>query len=377
MKHLSLIFYGKIKRLLVTVSLLFPFMANGQQNIIVNLGAIDGLPLTPENIFNYQVQSSGTGKVQINGSIRYRNSGMSITYSFLFTLRQGINQIAADEIHPQWQFSSPALQELFFTYKVLPEGTFEYCVTVTPSNAIKESTTGLFEECLYYRSDDIFLINLIVPVDKDKLIEYNPLLTWIANYSFSNELTYRVRVAEIKQGQNPANAIMLNQPVYDENNLMQNSIMYPLYAKPLVANQWYAWTVDAYYKGILLGGAETWQFIIPDTIPVPDMANMSYIDIAREKGTNYLYAIGAMKLKYVLEDKMNDSLSLELLDKQSKKCQFSPNTLGAKYGDNRYILNFDDKANLKHKSNYTLVIKTKTNHEFRLPFQYFKPGYSR
>jgi len=370
-------FTGKRNKYLVAALLvLLPYMAMAQQNIIINLAQIDGMPITPDNIFNYQVQSSGPGKVQVNGTIRYRNSNMSISYSFPYTLRQGMNALSADDVHPQWQFSSSALQDLFFTYKVLPEGTFEYCVTVTPASVVKESTNGLFDECLYYRSDDIFMINLVYPEDKAKLIEFNPMLSWVANYTFSNDLTYRIRVAEIKQGQNPVNAVMRNQPVYDESNLMQNSIVYPIYAKPLVVNQPYAWEVDAFYKGLLLGGSETWQFIIPDTVPVTPKPNLSYIDITREHGANHLYAVGTMKLKYVLEDRQSDVLNLELTDAQNQKCKLSPKTLEAKYGDNRYELDLAGSANLKDKANYTLSITTKTNHQYKLPFQYFNPDYT-
>jgi len=364
------------KYLVAALLALLPFMAMAQQNIIINLAQIDGMPITPDNIFNYQVQSSGPGKVQVNGTIRYRNSNMSISYSFPYTLRQGMNMLNADDVHPQWQFSSSALQDLFFTYKVLPEGTFEYCVTVTPSSVVKESTNGLFDECLYYRSDDIFMINLIYPEDKAKLIEYNPMLSWMANYSFSSDLTYRIRVAAIMQGQNPVNAVMRNQPVYDESNLMQNSIVYPIYAKPLVVNQPYAWEVDAFYKGLLLGGSETWQFIIPDSLPPVAKANRSFIDIQRENGLNKLTALGGLKLKYILKDSQNDSLYLEITNDKNKDCPLKPNKLNATYGDNRYVLDLADSSSLKHMNIYTLTIKTKTKHEYKLLFQYVNPEFT-
>jgi hypothetical protein len=377
MKQVWLIVLRRCRGLIAALLILLPLFSAGQQNILINMAPIDGLPLTPANVFNYHVQSSGQVKVDVKGAIRYRNSNMSITYTFSYSLKQGINVIHPDDIHPQWQFSSSALQELFTSYKILPEGTYEYCVTVTPANVPKESTTGLFTECLYHRSQDIFLINLIYPENKAKLIEYNPMLSWIANYSFSSELTYRIRVAEIKQGQNPVNAVMRNQPVYEESNLMQNSVVYPVYARPLVANQPYAWTVDAYYKGILLGGAETWQFIIPDTLTATPKFTRSYIDIGREHGENHLYAVGTLKIKYVLEDHLTDILSLELFNEQKETCKLSENVLNAKYGDNRYDMNLAITSNLKHRGNYTLVIKTKTNHTYTLPFQYFNPDFSR
>lgn len=362
---------------LLLVMVLLSFGCLGQQSIIINMGPVDGIQITPDNIFNYQVQSSGPGKVQVKGVIRYRNSNLSASYTFSYALRQGINLLIADDIHPQWQFSSSALQELFFTYKVLPSGSYEYCVTITPDNVVKENTGGVFSECLYHRADDIFLINLISPENKAKLAEFNPMLVWVANYSFASELSYRLRVAEIKQGQNPTIAVTRNQPVFDESNLMQNSIVYPLYAKPLVVNQPYAWTVDAYYKGILLGSAETWQFIIPDTAALPVKMDMSYIDVSKEQATNHLTAFGILKLKYVLRDQRSEVLTLKILNAEKKECKISSNILNARYGDNRYELDLTEGGDFKHKAEYLLVVTTSSNKEYRLPFQYVNPGFIR
>lgn len=353
--------------------LLIGVKAQGQ--IIINMAPIDGVSLTPASILGYQVHSSKLENVLIKGTVRYRNSQMSLSYTFRYSLLEGINTFSPDFVNPTWQFSSSALQEIFFSYNVLPSGTFEYCITITPDNTMAENDKPVYEECLYHRNNDVFLINLVDPIDKSKLTEFNPLLAWIANYSFSNELTYRIRVAEIKQGQNPINAIMRNQPVYDEKGLMSNSITYPVYAKPLVVNQPYAWTVDAYYKDILLGGAETWQFIIADTQTVSGTGNRSYVDVKKENGNVSLTALGTLKLKYILDEQRNDTLYLELLNDKNKKCSLSPNKLPATYGDNRYTLDLANTASLKHKNKYTLMVRTKTRHEYTLTFQYINPDF--
>src|SRR6185312_15919077 len=101
-------------------------------------------------------------------------------------LSAGLNIINKDIVHPKWQFSSPALQELFIQYKTLPEGTFEYCVSVNSSTRPLESSGGPSESCLYHRSDGVFLINLVDPSDNARLKEHNPMLSWIANYAFVN-----------------------------------------------------------------------------------------------------------------------------------------------------------------------------------------------
>lgn len=353
-----------------------PMLLHAQQHIMINMALIDGIQINAENILGYQVHSSFSQQVEVKGSIRYKGSGLSLSYLFDCPLRAGENSFNTSTAHPKWQFSSPALQELFLNYRILPEGTYEYCVTITPKNATPETQGVTFDECLYHRSDDMFLINLIDPEDKAKIMEYYPVLSWAANYTFSNELTYRLRVAEIKQGQNPQNAIMRNQPLLDEKNLTQNSMVYPTYAKPLKSQQPYAWTVDAYYKGILLGGAETWQFIIlDDSVVTKYPANRSYIDIRRENGTSMLYIKGEMKLKYLLDKKSSDILTLELINDKMESVALTPQTLKAVYGDNRYVLNLKDACSLTHLKEYTLIIKSGSGEKYSILFKYLNTDF--
>jgi len=360
--------------LIVALLVSAPAVVQGQQNVLINMAPIDGIAITAGNILGYQVQSSGPGNVQVKGTIRYKNSDVNLSYSFNTSLRQGMNSFNLNFVHPTWTFSSAALRELFLTYNVLPGGTFEYCVEITPVNALKESSGNSFSECMYHRADDFFVINLIDPENKAKLHEFNPMLSWIANYSFSNQLTYRLRVAEIKQGQDAVNAVMRNQPMFDDRNLMQNSMVYPVYAKPLEANKPYAWTVDAYYKGILLGGSETWQFIIPtDTVPSKIPVTRSYIDVRLENGTSRYYIAGELKIKYVLDKLRKDVLTLELQNESKEAVSLTPKTLDAVYGDNRYVINLKDGSNLKHMNNYTLIVTTKSGEKFALPFKYINP----
>lgn len=361
---------------LFLVSTLLSIPVNAQQEFAVNMAFLDGVDITPDNILSYTVESPKATQVRIKGTIRYKNSGMYLSYSFTTNLLSGVNSINSASLNPQWDFSSASLRSLFTTYKVLPEGTFEYCVSVIPVNSSAESSNNIFDECLYHREDGIFSINLLEPDDKARLREYYPALSWVANYTFSSELKYRLRIAEIKQGQNPINAVMRNQPVYDERNLLQNSIVYPVYARPLEKNKPYAWTVDAYFNEILIGGAETWQFIIVDDTAVKTLpANRSYVDIKRENGKTRLVFAGRMKLKYLLENAPKDVLTLSLINENGKQMRLTTGELKAKYGDNRYILDLKEASNLKHNQQYTLKIQSGTGSTFSIPFTYLNPDF--
>lgn len=366
---------------MITIALLLTltsWQVKAQNDIFVNMAMVDGVDLTPDNLFSFQVQSGLTKSSHslIKGNIKFRNSDLRIAYRFEYDLQPGLNIIPANAIHPQFEYSSQALRELFEQYKKLPEGIYEYCVSVKPDYNLNESTPGpVYNECVYHKSQDVFLINLIDPDNDAKIYEYNPMLSWTVNYPFASELKYRIRVAEIKEGQNTTGAINRNNPVYDEKNLMQMSIVYPVYGKPLQKNQPYVWTVDAYYKGLLLGGAEPWKFtIIEDSLLVAVSSNQSYFDFSAQTGNTKIYGIDTLKLKYKTYSSA-DTLKLELVTDEGKEVSFKTTTYPLKPGTNYIDLDFPGKAALKHLKTYVMKVTTTRNTAYSIPFTYVNPLY--
>jgi len=357
--------------------LLFSATPSYGQQALVSLSILDGIDLTPDNVFRYQVQSTFTTAtpVHIVGDLRYSNTDLYWHYEFDYTLQPGINTLDAQYIHAQWSYSSSAFKELFVDYKTLPEGVYEYCVSVQPLAPTGEPLPlNDNKECLLGVSKDLFLINLVAPENDAKLYEYNPMLNWVVTYPFASLLTYRIRVAKILDGQNIENAIARNNPIYQEVNVPQTAQVYPFYATPLVAFQPYAWTVDAYYKGILLGGAAPWKFTIIEDSERVDLPRESYyVDIRMEQHATLYYAVGAIKLKYVLEDLARDELHIMLYDKSGKAIKLPDSSLIAKLGDNRFELQLKDKLALQHLRVYTLTITNSLGYQYSLPFKYVNP----
>jgi len=355
-----------------------PAKSQGSGSVIVNLSPLDGIPLTPKNIFSFVLQSNlPTTQAEVKGTLRYRQSDLSFSYSFRTTLRQGMNRIDGAGVHPSWTFPGSAFRELFMDYHILPQGTYEYCVTVTPLSANGEIVAGgEAQECLYQKSDDLFLINLIDPDDNAKIYEHYPVFSWVVNYPFASQLTYRIRVAEIKEGQNAIGAVGRNNPMYTESRLPQTSTTYPVYGKPLETFQPYAWTVDAYFKGILLGGAAPWTFTIIDDSEMVGIPRVSpFVDIRMEQNTASYYAVGGVKLKYELKERPEEMLQLQLIDKNGKEIKFKEQQLKAVLGDNRYDINFKDQIMLKHLAQYKLRVSNSSGEVFELPIKYVNPDF--
>lgn len=369
----------------LTVGIFFAFLliviqlpASAQQSgIVVNLAPVDGLSLTPDNIFNYRIESALPNAVntKVKGMVRFRNSPLFFNYEFLLTIFPGSNSINPHLAHPVWSFSSSALRELFLNYQKLPQGTYEYCVSVIPASAGSETPVdAALSECLYQQSDDIFLINLIDPDNNAKIREFNPVLSWVVNYPFASELTYRLRIAEIKDGQNTVSAITRNNPIYKEGNLRQTSQSYPVYARSLELWQPYAWTVDAYYKDILLGGAEPWRFTIVEDSLLAILPKASvYVDIKRETNNAIYYAVGEVLIQYQLDEKMKETLKMEITDRNGK--QIKSKEAEVRLGDNRIVFQLKGEVNVKHLKSYILTITNRAGNKFVLAFKYVNPDF--
>lgn len=381
-------YFSSLPRILIWVLLMClirePVSAQGQGGVTVDMSLIDGLELSPGNIFSYRLQQHGTETKSylVKGTVVYRKQALSFSYSYRITLQPGSTQVSRDLVgSASWTFSSPALRELFETYNKLPQGTYEYCVTLTPLNA---NADPIGEEppssCVYQTVDDLFLINLITPENDAKIYEFNPMLAWVVNYPFANDLTYRIRVAEQKQGQNVQNAITRNNAMYQESNVTSTGVVYPVTARPLQKWQPYVWTVDAYYKGILLGGAEVWKFTIIDDSVYDGRIHMSYIDVSAEQGQICYNTSDEIKLMYNEQNFIAQNFIIQFSKSDHGDNWKNLDNWKITSGEN-YITKSIETLNLKHNEKFfiriireqdsTLVSKSS------IKFKYLNPIYAK
>jgi len=238
-----------------------------------------------------------------------------------------------------------------------------------------ESSNALGSDCSFNRADELFLLNLVEPVDEAKLSESFPLFSWMANSPLMNELQYKIRVVEIRDGQRKENAIMRNRPVYEQKGLRILTQNYPVTARSLEYFQPYAWTIDAYYRNIHMGSAETWEFVLIDQELMEGIPkNPPYLNIANEKGGSKTYAIGELKLLYNLRNRASDNLKLTL-SFEGKVIKLKKNELKVFRGENKFEVQLDESPKLKHLKMYNLNIKNALGLEFEILFQYINPDF--
>jgi hypothetical protein len=135
----------------------------------------------------------------------------------------------------------------------LPSGDYEGMITFSaPQLGLQEETTYTivvqpgFEEMLYPElSRQELQVDLIWPGtpdegDPEEIIENTPLFEW-----FSSGRFFDFHLFDITQADEMVGAVAYTKPIYEENDLTDVRLYYPLGAEPLVPGHIYAWYVEA------------------------------------------------------------------------------------------------------------------------------------
>ena len=339
----------------------------------LSLATVDAGNLNKKSLFDFQVNSTAATvkNVLLKGTVKYRNQPYKLSYTLRLPVQPGVNNISEYAGRAQFEYSSGSVRELFELFDRLPEGTLQYCVTLGAADG--ESTIDQVEDCTFGKNEDLFLINLIDPENKAELYELNPMLSWVANYPFAATLSYKIKVVEMKKDQNPINAIKRNNAVYEEKGLMQMSINYPIYARPLQVGNTYAWTVDAYYKDLLLRRAEPWQFaIVEDSLLKMGAKDISCYEFEKHQAETKIFAVDSLKIKYLSYNE-EDSLQMEFFTQHEKSVlkMIYP----CKPGTNMIALDLRTSDKFRHGKVYKVNIRNARSKTFTVPFIFIKSEY--
>ena len=355
---------------IITILILLLYGINSRgANVTISMGVLTGMDITPANILDFDVishyQVDKTFKIQ--GKLQYRNTQHMVYYSANVVLHPGVNRLSGQSI--RLQYSSSDLERLLSSGSK-PLGAYEYCVTVTASQQVgEEQVAAITEDCVFGNNDDVFLIELNYPEDDAKIREFNPQLIWLVNSPLVGQLQYRVKVAELKPKQSKLSAIQRNNYVLDYQYNNVNALVYPVSGRPLKVAQPYVWTVDAYYRDILIGTAAPWQFtIVEDSLQEALPLTRAYYDFANSREPVVLNVGDTVKLKYNnLKNNMDLPVSIHLLKNGTEKEVYTDKmklSVGWNYKD--LLLR---TSKMRHGKTYLLRFKI-DGKQYDIPFKY-------
>jgi len=257
--------------------------------------------------------SAGSINIQVNLTFTDASNGQVI-----FTATSGIYPLTQQVT----QLQSTNLTPIFYTvvngsYNVtvspdgfLPIGKFDACISILKYD--NDVATKIAEECSTIEIEPASPPILVSPEDNEPSYEKNPFFNWLPPSPLSgfSNLSYDITLVEVDGMQSPGDAVQQNIPVFFQQSLAVNSIMYPTSLPPLDTSKLYAWQVSAKSSNNAIAKSEVYTFRVRDyTIDtVVSVSTNFYVPLKRENDASYASFGGEIKFEYLNE--INDSSAL-------------------------------------------------------------------
>jgi len=244
-------------------------------------------------------------------------------------LNKGIKVLTIQDVQPV-QYTSGAGNA---TANFLPPGSYIACYTV--SNYNHELLQTLATECVRVNITPLSPPLLNTPANRSTIQTQAPQLTWIppAPLDMFDNLNYELSVAEILDGQSPAEAIRYNTPVYSAAHLKAPYENYSSTFSALKAGKTYAWQVTARNGEQYASATEVWTFTLVGDSTKKAENQASYILLngnGNESGTQTITG-DELRIKYYSFDNTHESV-VRFLDSDKKIVQEVKTNIV--YGDN-------------------------------------------
>jgi hypothetical protein len=352
----------KIKLILL---LAFSIPALLQAQITINVVMPPAGMVTKDQLWNLVLtNNSNTGsQVTILMNLKDAVTGQLVlsagTRSIL--LSKGVKVLSIQDIQPVQYTSSVGNA----TANFLPLGSYIACYTV--SNYSHELLQTLATECVRLNITPLSPPLLSTPVNRSTVQTPAPQLTWIppTPLDMFTNLTYELSVAEIMDGQSPAEAIRYNTPVYSTAHLKAPYENYPATYSSLKSGKTYAWQVTAKNGDTYAAATEVWTFTIAGDSTKKEENQASYISINGDGSQSGAQIVtgNELRLKYYSFDNTHESV-IRFLDSDRKIIQEVKQMI--LYGNNylRFKLGYRYHAGKQ----YFVEITDRQNHQYSTSF---------
>jgi hypothetical protein len=367
----------------VTLALFFiTVFAKAEAQVLINLQLpASGITIKPQ-LWNLSLVNAGTANVNVKIDMTFTdvaNNQLVFTASTrTFTLTQQLTLLQANDLTPiiynvvSGNYSIDADPNGF-----LPIGVYEVCYAVMKQN--NEVFDKIAEDCETVEIEPVSPPVLIDPADEDSIYQVRPFFTWIPPVpamSFNN-LSYDWVLVEVMAMQNSADAIQQNVPLHTEQNLMNNSLLYPYSVPPLDTGKIYAWQVAAKSSNNAISKSEIWTFKIRKEIDSLEISALSgnYIPLVNKNEAGYTTLTDDLRIEYLNE--INDtSVLINFYDiTGTSRAVIGTDTAFKRihFGQNFILIPVKDLPAFIHKHIYLFELINSKPERWYLKFEFRKP----
>jgi hypothetical protein len=288
-----------------------------------------------------------TGQTVLSGSSR------------IFTLPSGAKQLQISDLVPiQYNVLNSTYNINNNPNGFLPVGTFNACFSILKRNS--KTLDKIAEDCETIEVEPASPPFLSMPDDGAAIDQSSPLFTWLPPspvYLFSN-LKYDLKLVEVNNNQNPADAIQTNFPLLGQSNISNNTFQYPISLRPLDTAKLYAWQVKALNNMQAISNSEIFTFKVKQQQDAVINETDVYVRLKGLDEMPFTVCRGILKYEYV-NIYNNAFLQLALTDvttKANKGVALTAEQQVLTYGQNFLRLNLSANNSMTNNHIYELVV---------------------
>ena len=316
--------------------------------------------------------------VEMTLTSTYSNQQVMTAVTNTITLAPGTMQLNSSLFTPiQYNVISSDYNIDANPNSLLPVGDFDACFHFFLHTL--DNVTEVTEQCEEMYIESLAPPQLVYPYDQTSIDETNPLFTWLPPVPMNlfPNLRYQLNLVAINPLQSAADAMQQNIPVYQQDNLSESELFYPVAAPALEYNKQYAWQIVAKNNDAVVGTTEVWQISLKhfDKATGLKAGDLPYVKLKKELENGYGIFFGALKFEYVNEtsDSTWNIRVTDLSDLQKSQWVLNLDSIPLKRGSNLVYSDVGKLDFFKDKHFYLLEVLNSRNETWHLHFQYRKP----
>ncbi|CAN5623409.1 hypothetical protein BH10BAC5_BH10BAC5_02990 [soil metagenome] len=179
------------------------------------------------------------------GSMMNNDNGEMIAtgQTMTFDVKKGMTNFKISDLPkiPDVNYTAkdPKYKQSFMNTGGAPPGDYKICIELrTQGNEVKA------EDCIDQKITGGDAPQLISPRNEEELKIDNPVFSWMHIKPPTSNLTYSLKIVELKGDESPENAILKNKAFFEKEGIVQQLFQYPASAEKFVAGKKYAWQVS-------------------------------------------------------------------------------------------------------------------------------------
>lgn len=257
----------------------------------------------------------------------------------------------------------------------LPAGSYVACYTVY---LIDEKTTPVTEQCIPVVIEPVSPPILNIPFNDEVIHSAYPQFSWTppAPLEIFSDLSYDFILVQVSGGQNPADAIQQNLPLYTTNTA-DVFLNYPSSLSALDTGKIYAWQVTAKNNLEFAAQSDIWTFSIADTSFQYNKSNLNqYSKLKRVLDASVSAAINNLLVYYDNDEDSAASYSIYSIDPSSSGDStlqtVNSGVLPLKHGTNLISIPLNTISGIADGKQYLFQLYSVDGGIWSLKFIYYK-----